>query len=30
MIDHYNIPIEDLMAIEVQISNKNAFEALAK
>lgn len=30
MNEHYNIPIEDLMAIEVQVSNKTAFEALAK
>lgn len=30
MIDHFNIPIEDLMAIEVLISNRAAFDALAK
>lgn len=30
MNDHFHIPMEDLMAIEVQMSNKPALEALAK
>jgi hypothetical protein len=30
MSDHYNIPMEDLMAIEVQINNREAFDELVK